>query len=898
MILNNDSLQEEIESIGVPTKSKVGGMKAANLSKFIDLITVQAYSNPEGSIVRELTSNCFDAHIKWQKKLRYELEDDKYLYQEPVIIAYTESEGLGYVSFIDYGTGLSPEQMDEIYIDIGTSDKEESNDYIGMYGVGSKSFLSYTPSIDLITKVDGIQYHYIVYKNEDGLLSYDLLIEEPTEDHNGTEVKVCVGKVAYRNIGYVNSQGQSYAYKAEGYPKFREEILKQLYYFDNVYTQGFDLDNDYRIYEADTFKIRSGLNPYKEIHIILGRVAYPIDWNILERKPLMIPVGVKFNIGELYVTVSRENIRYHKKENVAFINEQINKVVEEIKNRYNKNNTEVDSLEEYLRHRESANKLLIIEDVEIKLPKEQVLNKTESGYNSKDVIEGLNEVKWKPLAHLPINVPKDPYFIFYFKGILMQPDGKGNSKLATAPDENIFKQVNNHKDSVYRLKAERSKVTDNYLWWKHKNGSRPIFINKNKGFTLADYEKKLELWGEKEEVSKDTTKRELYSKKKIKTPVVSIVEGKNIFYGKTYLIQEYKKAITKDLLSRSQSYEKQELSAAYLYELQLAKIARKRPKLEGKITIYDLVNNNSSTSSELDLSKLERYKGFIIYGERDKLEILQGVKEMLSNIPPRSTPARSKMIPYPDKRMTQGEVVDEDTGEVVIGKVLKLQKWSYGGKVISRSYGGWKPNLRNEAGRIFITAKANHKLLQNNSYFMHVDEFMSNNNRMFRNAVTSWYIRRELDLIENENGNLYIFANKINDKLALAIEELTKWVDKNYKQYYSRDEFMEICLGIAKENGFLWEDKVDSLEKIKKWFSGDLQIFSHINEDVYNNPIIFKDVIALLKMKHKRLSAEHYFVPSEGEEVVLNQVEEAKTYQLLLEPMVKQLLIYNQRKQA
>lgn len=882
MKLDSAILGTEVETIGV-SNTQEGGMKASSLAKFIDLITVQAYSNPEGSIVRELTSNCFDAHIKWQKRERERFGESTFEYNQPVILKYSEEEGQGFISFIDRGTGLSPTDMKEIYIDIGTSDKDTDDDFLGCYGVGSKSFLSYTPSIDLITRVDGIEYHYLVYKNARGLLEYDCTIQKDTIEHNGTEVKLCIGTKEYIRLGYsTEKDSNGYGYRTKDFLRFREEILKQLYYFDNVYTVGFDLENNYQIYEADNFKIRNGFNPFKEMHLILGKVAYPIDWTAVGIEKLNIPVGIKFNIGELYVTLSRESIRYNDEERNNLIKERINLTIDEIRRRYNKSSSEVDTLEEYLRHLESPDKILVIEDVEIKLPKKQTLNKKEDGYENIDVIEGLREVKWKPLVHLPIQIPKDPYFIFNIKGILMSPDKKGNHQLTNADNTNSFKTVVTYKDSVYRIKGERSKVTDNYLWWNHSSSKKPLYIAKDRA-SFGNYCKILGLTDKL--VTRQVSNADLLGKKKVGTPINLIENGQNVFYGKTFLIKEYKKAITKDLLSRSESYEKQEPTAAYLSELQLQKIARKRPKLVGKIVIYDLVNGNSSTGSELDLSTLEKYKGFIIYGEREKLVQLQGVKEMLSNIAPVQTPIRWRIVP--------GKMCLRDSKhhyKPVPTRNFKNE--SYGGKevgrTIRRGYLSW---LRDNVGRIFITAKSNHKQLQGNPYFMHIDEFMSNNNRMFRNSVTAWHIKRKLDRLERTNSHLVIHLEAINSNLYSKYKELEKWANSNWRQYYSNEAFMEICYKTALEKNMLWDDKLLELRNIEKWFTPDLRIFEKIDKSAYLDENLFKDIILLLKTKHKRLSVEHYTsnIKPEKPEVV---------YTILPEPIEHQLLIYNNKQTA
>lgn len=885
---DSSSLVPEIESIGAETQQMVGGLDRRNLAKFIDVVGSQLYSNPVGSIVRELTSNCFDSHTEYEKKKIEQTGNPDYKYEEPVIVKYAEEEGQGFVSFIDVGVGLSPSRMKNIYLNFLSSTKENNDDEHGYFGLGAKSFLSYTPSVDVITKYNGTKYHYIVGKNEKGLFAADLLIEEETTEHNGTEVKICIGAKTYQKLPFFNSNFEEYDYRAADFLKFREAIQKQLYYFDNVYTVGFDLENDYSIYEADTFKIRSGENPYKEMHIILGKVAYPIDWGVLNRDPLAIPVGIKFNIGELFVTPSRESIRYDNPEKNNLISNRVDDVINEIKQRYNKNNSSVDTLEEYIRHKNASNRILIIQDVEIKLPKKAVWNSDKAKHDNIDVIQGLKDVKWKPLAHLPIEVPKDPYFIFYLKGRLGRPDGRGNCKLEEMlkkEDEDIFETVSSNKNCVYRIKSDTNKSTNAYIYWKHKKEKQAILIGKTR-YGFHNYTKIFNLG---ESVTRNVTnENNLLQRKKIKAPLTEIEDGKSVYYGKTYLIQQYKKAIIKDLVSRSFSYEKEVPSAAYLSELQIAKLAKKKPKLEGHITIYDLVNGNSSSGQELNLDSLNNYKGFIIYGERDKIKELQGSKEMLSNIPPVQSKKRSRIVPDGKPTLRSSQF----TNKKVPCQNYKIHR--YGGQEIGRTEmnGYYLTKLRNNCGKVFITAKSNHKLLQGNPYFMHVDEFISNNNRMFRNAVTAWYIRRELEIIERKYSNLVIYLKQINEHLRDSYQELQDWSNKNWRAYYTDTKFMEVCLGIAKEKNMLVSHKVDELKTIQAWFSEDLAIFQKMDKSVFVDTNTFKDVIALLKMKHKRLSAEHYFVP------VIEERQDLKTYVLSLEPIEPRLLIYNNQQTA
>lgn len=296
MIINNKNNEVEIETFGEILDSNKASIDGDSLPFLLDLLSTSFYSNPIGSIVREITSNCFDAHIAAGKK-------------EPVIIKNHTIENNRYISFIDFGTGLSPKQMSSVYNVYLKSTKTNSNDYIGAFGLGSKSPLSYTSIYYIITIVDGIEYFYS-YSKSDGIPDLDLLDTRETVADNGTEIRIPVSD--YRD-----------------YIDFVTEIKNQLLYFDDVFTINFDsIDNDYKILVRDNFKFRENKN-ITSMHICLGKVYYPIDWSVLKINEILIPVGLKFEIGDLTITRNRESIKYEK-ETVEKIIEKIRLTIEEL----------------------------------------------------------------------------------------------------------------------------------------------------------------------------------------------------------------------------------------------------------------------------------------------------------------------------------------------------------------------------------------------------------------------------------------------------------------------------------------------------------------------------------------------------------------------------------------
>lgn len=310
---------KKIEVIGaLGEESYAAQISQADLAKMWDMLQ-NPYKNNIGSIVREITSNCFDSHSEAGVT-------------DAVQILYGKDSSGFYVSFIDVGVGLSSERVKDIYTQYLKSTKEGSNDFIGAFGIGSKSPLSYQDLFYINTRYNGIEYNYMMRKGEVSPV-IDLLKKKMTTERNGTEIKL-----------YIKSE--------EHLLLFLQETQKQLLYFNNVdivvdqlesiygsyysrYSTGSmiqdvirSLKHDYTIIQGNNFLYRPDQTAFKELHIAIGVVAYPIDWKNIGMSPILSPVALKFNIGDLAVIQTREDIRYTD-ENIQKIKQKITELKEE-----------------------------------------------------------------------------------------------------------------------------------------------------------------------------------------------------------------------------------------------------------------------------------------------------------------------------------------------------------------------------------------------------------------------------------------------------------------------------------------------------------------------------------------------------------------------------------------
>lgn len=303
MIEKNVEENEVEVLVGEDRKGRQAGITAD--SRWILKLLSNIYSDPYGSVIRELVSNGFDANV--------EADSDNNIVEIsfPYDSVYNQ-----YMLIRDYGVGMSPEFMNTKFMNYGESTKRETNNAIGLFGIGSKSPFAIRDNYEIISYIDGKAYHYMMYKDEHDIPSYDLEDVKDTDEDNGTVVKIMLNTDRY---------------------KFVEAIKKQLLYFSDVYVHDESIDNEYTIYNFNHYVVRKRLDNYDEkADICYKRVRYRIDYGKLELSTLDIPIGIKFDIGELMPTPSREDITYGD-EDIVLVKERIKLSLIEICEYYNNN---------------------------------------------------------------------------------------------------------------------------------------------------------------------------------------------------------------------------------------------------------------------------------------------------------------------------------------------------------------------------------------------------------------------------------------------------------------------------------------------------------------------------------------------------------------------------------
>ena len=146
-------------------------IKASPLA--FDILSSKLYADPVLALVRELLTNAYDS----QKAAGNE--------DIPIKVHLPDYEE-NFLSFRDYGLGLSKEDVLTIYTSFFNSTKSSNNDFTGCFGLGSKTPFSYTSSFSVNSYFNGTKYYYLAVK-KDGSPNIYCIKEESTDEPKGLE---------------------------------------------------------------------------------------------------------------------------------------------------------------------------------------------------------------------------------------------------------------------------------------------------------------------------------------------------------------------------------------------------------------------------------------------------------------------------------------------------------------------------------------------------------------------------------------------------------------------------------------------------------------------------------------------------------------------------------------
>lgn len=274
------------------------GFQMEASAKAFAILSDKLYTDKILAIVRELSTNAVESHIMNGNP------DTPFK-----VVLPTRMDGN--FSIRDYGTGLTKQEIYDVYTVYFKSTKTDTDKVGGCFGLGSKSPFSYTDNFLVESFKDGVKSIYSCHYNEERIPSITEMGEVATAEPNGLRI--------------------SFAVRENDHYYFQEVAEKVYPYFDvcpDVNTSITMVD-----YESkhSTWGIK---NDGSGSRVIMGNINYPFPsrnflniggvsdddvdriFNVLTANS----IDLFFDIGDLQVSVSRENIEETNRNAMAIFN--------------------------------------------------------------------------------------------------------------------------------------------------------------------------------------------------------------------------------------------------------------------------------------------------------------------------------------------------------------------------------------------------------------------------------------------------------------------------------------------------------------------------------------------------------------------------------------------------
>lgn len=258
-----------------------------------DALSNNIYTNKIQAVIREVACNAHDANVMVGK-------------HETPIKVYLPNAIEPSFKVVDSGPGMCETAIMDCYTTYGWSDKRNSDDVIGGFGVGTKAPLAYADTFTVVSHHGGMKKTYFIYKDERNFPKIKKIGEEPT-GITGMEVIVPVLSADFAN----------FEREAEFVFSFFEtepDVVSLTYTPIN-----WDYTNSTKLGQ---FTLKE-YNYERNCRVIMGNVSYDINIDAMnipeddkEKYENLISeanIDMVVPIGFLSVSISRERLSYDKR---------------------------------------------------------------------------------------------------------------------------------------------------------------------------------------------------------------------------------------------------------------------------------------------------------------------------------------------------------------------------------------------------------------------------------------------------------------------------------------------------------------------------------------------------------------------------------------------------------
>jgi len=274
------TVERMAQSEGSISSTKFGIVANA---KMVSILSDRLYGNKIRAVIRELSTNAWDSH----KEAGHEKPFDVHL---PTLM-----EPFFYIR--DYGVGMSDETFHDVYVQYGESTKDDSNEFTGCLGLGSKTPFCYnTKTATIIVWYNGDKKIYTLYPDGDGMPKADLVSQSNSDEPNGIQIMFSVDMDDCDDFEFEAGDIYKYFPVPPNFIGHKISCVKPASEFEG---------SNWRIVDSKS-----------ETVVIMGNIAYPINLkniktnNELQSYILTKGFEIYVNIGDVDIQPSREGLEY------------------------------------------------------------------------------------------------------------------------------------------------------------------------------------------------------------------------------------------------------------------------------------------------------------------------------------------------------------------------------------------------------------------------------------------------------------------------------------------------------------------------------------------------------------------------------------------------------------
>lgn len=286
-----------------------------SISHLMSVLT-DLYSDPQLAVIREYSTNAYDSHIAAGNTAPIEVELPTHL--RPMYVV------------VDHGVGMSLDMITQNFSRYGWSSKRDTDDAVGMLGLGCKSALTYSSQFTLTSVHDGLRIVTLVTREADGGGAVQIIDTSATDAPNGVTVEIPVKNVT------------SFTAAAKGFFRFWEPGTVLV---DGAAPEpliAIELDPDLQMVTTDVLP---------RDYVIMGNVAYPVLAPFERLAPNEgVSIVARVPIGTVNFTPSREALQDTKRsrETLSDIRDYVSRrMYEQVQEEINKATTPVGAYQQF-----------------------------------------------------------------------------------------------------------------------------------------------------------------------------------------------------------------------------------------------------------------------------------------------------------------------------------------------------------------------------------------------------------------------------------------------------------------------------------------------------------------------------------------------------------------------